>query len=597
MNLFDSIKQTRAQTKLITDSLQDKLNDTIYENAMLRAQSHTKFSEQQNEVKGTSANIKFSKPSILGKSPSTSGTKLYYVTPFPKTRFLPKVVEKHDLTKPVTSHLVPKTQESKVVKNNKLIALGMFKINPTMNSMVDKFVPNKHVKASVRTNLIIVSQSHIITKKYVNSDSNGLSSTGVDNTAKTRRPHPRSNTKNDRVPSTSKSSCINNNKVEVEEHHRNLLLSKNQKHMSSECNNVKLAIRNDISEVVCSMCYPNLFMVRQLGLLQAHDKESEAAHQLRLEVYGNYLEVAFRRNTCFVRNLEGVDLLKGNRTTNLYTINLHEMASASPICLIAHATSTKSCVESINGKRYVLVIVDDYSRYTLVHFLRSKDEAPEVIKTFLKKFQVLLQAPVIIIRTDNGIEFTNQVLKPYFDNVGISHQTSSVRTLQQNGVVERRNRALVEAARTILIFSCALVYNRRTKKIMETMNVTFDELSSMAIKQRSSKPELQGMTTRHISSGLALTYAPLTITSQKLTERELDILFETMYDDYIDGQPLVAPRTAPAGPVNQNLQTPNASTTVEEFASTPTTSSSQSPNFPNTSQDVNELPQQQHVQQ
>ncbi|GKF19820.1 hypothetical protein Tco_0068458 [Tanacetum coccineum] len=54
------------------------------------------------------------------------------------------------------------------------------------------------------------------------------------------------------------------------------------------------------------------------------------------------LEVALRRNTCFVRNLEGVDLLKGNRTTNLYTINLHDMASTSLICLMARATSTKS---------------------------------------------------------------------------------------------------------------------------------------------------------------------------------------------------------------------------------------------------------------
>ncbi|GKA69345.1 retrovirus-related pol polyprotein from transposon TNT 1-94 [Tanacetum coccineum] len=53
-------------------------------------------------------------------------------------------------------------------------------------------------------------------------------------------------------------------------------------------------------------------------------------------------------------------------------------------------------VKSINGKRYILVIVDDYSRYTWVHFLRSKDEAPEVIKNFLKKIQVLLQALVII---------------------------------------------------------------------------------------------------------------------------------------------------------------------------------------------------------
>ncbi|GJS91966.1 hypothetical protein Tco_0774602 [Tanacetum coccineum] len=83
----------------------------------------------------------------------------------------------------------------------------------------------------------------------------------VNNTAKTIRQQPRSNTKNDRVPSASKSSCIKNKEVKVEEHHRNLLLSKNKKHMSSEC-------------------YPNLFMVRRLGLLQAYDRESEAAHQL-----------------------------------------------------------------------------------------------------------------------------------------------------------------------------------------------------------------------------------------------------------------------------------------------------------------------------
>nr|GFD15495.1 integrase, catalytic region, zinc finger, CCHC-type, peptidase aspartic, catalytic [Tanacetum cinerariifolium] len=97
-------------------------------------------------------------------------------------------------------------------------------------------------------------------------------------------------------------------------------------------------------------------------------------------------------------------------------------------------------IASINGKRYVLMIMDDYSRYTWVHSLRSKDEAPEVIITFLKRIMVLLQSPVIIIRIDNGTEFKNQVLKEYFDTVGISHQMSSVRTPQQNGVVERRNR-------------------------------------------------------------------------------------------------------------------------------------------------------------
>nr|GEV24196.1 retrovirus-related Pol polyprotein from transposon TNT 1-94 [Tanacetum cinerariifolium] len=76
----------------------------------------------------------------------------------------------------------------------------------------------------------------------------------VDNTAKTKRPQPRSNTKNDRVPSASKSSCIKNKEVEVEEHHRNLLLFKNKKHMASACNNVKLAIRNGKPEVICAMC-------------------------------------------------------------------------------------------------------------------------------------------------------------------------------------------------------------------------------------------------------------------------------------------------------------------------------------------------------
>ncbi|GKB41661.1 hypothetical protein Tco_0886603 [Tanacetum coccineum] len=114
-------------------------------------------------------------------------------------------------------------------------------------------MPNKPIKASVKTKSITISQPHVITKKDVNSDSNGLSSTGIDNTAKTRMPQPRSNTKNDRVPYASKSSCNKKKKVELDVHPRNLLLSKNKKHMSSECNNIKLAIRNNKSEVVCAM--------------------------------------------------------------------------------------------------------------------------------------------------------------------------------------------------------------------------------------------------------------------------------------------------------------------------------------------------------
>nr|GEW10855.1 hypothetical protein [Tanacetum cinerariifolium] len=89
----------------------------------------------------------------------------------------------------------------------------MFWINPFKSSREEKSVPNK-VRANVRTKPITVSQPHVITKKDVNYDSNGFSSTGVDNTGKTRRTQPRSNTKNDRVPFASKSCCNKNKEVE-----------------------------------------------------------------------------------------------------------------------------------------------------------------------------------------------------------------------------------------------------------------------------------------------------------------------------------------------------------------------------------------------
>ncbi|GKC00422.1 retrovirus-related pol polyprotein from transposon TNT 1-94 [Tanacetum coccineum] len=87
-------------------------------------------------------------------------------------------------------------------------------------------------------------------------------------------------------------------------------------------------------------------------------------------------------------------------------------------------------VESINGKRYILVIVDDYSRFTWVKFLRSKDEAPDAIIKCIKNIQVRLNSTVRNIRTDNGTEFVNQTLCDFNENVSISHQTSVARTPQ-----------------------------------------------------------------------------------------------------------------------------------------------------------------------
>nr|GEV33471.1 hypothetical protein [Tanacetum cinerariifolium] len=657
---------------------------------------------------------------------------------------LPTIGKPNALSNLVTSNSVSTPQEPKSVSNDKVIAPGRFRINPSKTSREEKHVPNT-VSASTRTKPITVSQPHVITKKDVNCNLNGLSSTGVDNT-KTRRPQPRSNTKNDRVPSASKSSQSKNKEAEVEEHHRNLLLSKNNKHISSSCNNIKIDSQDVISKVVYAMCNkflisfnhdkclsknvngkksygknqkakisvkeiqkkyqpkvskPNKvgtheslatpkprkprFLLRWSPTDRLFDQDGKLAISSNSESQydcsngdnacnSNAMEPKIKlfpnstslldRNACFIRNLEGVDLLKGDRSTNLYTINLHEMASASPICLMARSSSTKSwlwhqrlshlnfdtindlarndlvvglpkfkyykehlcpsceqgkskrashppkpipnsrqrlhllhidlCgpirISCINGKWYVLVIVDDYSRYTW--------------------------SPVIIIRTDNDIKFKNQVLKEYFDTVGISHQMSSVQTSQQNRVVERRNRMLVEAARTMLIFSraplflwaeaiatacftqsrsiihrrfnktpyelingrkqdisflhvfdalcypkndrkdirklgakgnigffigysadsCAYrVYNHQTKKIMETMNVSFDELSSMAFEQHSLKLGLNSMTSGQI----------------------------TMYDDYIGGQPLASARTLPPVQEPQDIDELNTNAMID----------------------------------
>ncbi|GJR65059.1 hypothetical protein Tco_0011124 [Tanacetum coccineum] len=226
----------------------------LFDSISLRAQLFDKVSEQKDITKGASVNTKFANQSTKRKPSLQSLNKETVFAIFSKTQIPPKVVETNDLSNPVTSNLVPTTTESKVVTNNNVIAPKMFRINSFKTSREDKFVPVIKVRESVRTNPITASQPHVNTKKHVNSDSNGLFSTGVDNTAKTRRPQPRHNIKNDRVPSASKSSCIKNKEVKVEEHHRNLLLSKNKKHMSSECNNVKLVIRNDKSEVICAMC-------------------------------------------------------------------------------------------------------------------------------------------------------------------------------------------------------------------------------------------------------------------------------------------------------------------------------------------------------
>ncbi|GJR12271.1 retrovirus-related pol polyprotein from transposon TNT 1-94 [Tanacetum coccineum] len=219
------------------------------------------------------------------------------------------------------------------------------------------------------------------------------------------------------------------------------------------------------------------------------------------------LEVAFRKHTCFVRDLDGVDLIKGCRGTNLYTISVEDMMRSSPICLLSKASKNKSwlwhrrlnhlnfgtlndlarkdlvrglprlkfekdhlcsacqlgkskkathkpkmvntimevlytlhmdlCgpmrVQSINRKKYIHVMVDDYSRFTWVKFLRSRGETPEFVVKLIKQLQVCLNRRVRNVRTDNGTEFVNKDLTAYYESVGITHKKTVPRTPQLLG--------------------------------------------------------------------------------------------------------------------------------------------------------------------
>nr|GEW59318.1 retrovirus-related Pol polyprotein from transposon TNT 1-94 [Tanacetum cinerariifolium] len=390
------------------------------------------------------------------------------------------------------------------------------------------------------------------------------------------------------------------------------------------------------------------------------------------QFYDADLEVAFRKSTCYIRDLNGNDLLTGSRGTDLYYITLQDTSSPNPICLMAKATSSQawlwhrrlshlnfdtinllskndiliglpkvkfikdhicsSCelrkakrkyfhtktipsskrqlqllhmdlcgpmrVESINGKKYVLVIVDDYSRYTWTHFLRSKDETPKVLIDFLRLVQRGLYAQVKTVRTDKGTEFLNKTLHAYFATEGIEHQTFVARTPEQNGVVERQNRTLVEAARTmlnaakvplffwaeaiattcftqnrsllisrhektpyhiisgrelsvkvILHFWLSLLHqNKRTRVIVETIHVNFNELPQMVLDHVSSDLVPQCRITALEHHSLSLGPQSQENVPQEAetvaTSNELDWLFSPMFDELLNGSTQVVSKSS-----------------------------------------------------
>nr|GEW90856.1 uncharacterized mitochondrial protein AtMg00810-like [Tanacetum cinerariifolium] len=453
---------------------------------------------------------------------------------------------------------------------------------------------------------------------------------GLLHTARTKRPQPKGNTRNAKVPSASKSSEVKKIVVQI---CLWCVDSGCSKHMTE---NIKLVI-NFVWKFLGTVHFGNDHIVAILGYGDLKWGNITITKVYFVEGLGHNLfsvgqfcdadlEVAFRRNTCFIRDLDGVELLKVNRSTNLYTINLHEMASASPISLMARATPTKSWLWHQRLSHLNFDTINDLAKNDLVsglpkfkyakeHLCASCEQGkskrashpPKPIPNSKQRHHLLHMDLCGPMRVASINEFKNQVLKEYFDSVGITHETFAAKTPQQNGVVKRRNRTLVEAARTMLIFSHASlfiwaeaiatacytqnhsiihrrfnktpyeliqcrkpnisylhvfgalcypkndredigklsakgdigffigysansvayrVYNRGTRKIMETMNVTFNELSAMAFEQNCSRPELQK-----------------------------------------------APRVIPAAHVSQNLQAPTASMSLQDFAPVPTNSS------------------------
>nr|GEZ03640.1 hypothetical protein [Tanacetum cinerariifolium] len=184
------------------------------------------------------------------------------------------------------------------------------------------------------------------------------------------------------------------------------------------------------------------------------------------------LEVAFRQHTCFIRNLDGVDLLTGSRGNNLYTLSLKDMMATSPICLLSKASKTKSWLWHRRSSHLNFGAINHLARQGLV---RGKLQPKADIGIFI------------------GYASTKKAFR---------------------------------------------IYNRRTRRIVKTIHVDFDELTAMAFEQSSSGPALNEMTPATISSGLI--QKPSSSTPYVPPSRnDWDLMFQPMFDELLNPPPSV----------------------------------------------------------
>ncbi|GJS40458.1 integrase, catalytic region, zinc finger, CCHC-type containing protein [Tanacetum coccineum] len=300
---------------------------------------------------------------------------------------------------------------------------------------------------------------------------------------------------------------------------------------------------------------------------KAKDKVSSLGHNLFSvgQFCDGDLEVAFSSNTCYVRNLEGDDLLTGGHDSNLYIISISDMVASSPICLMSKATSTKSC---LNMERITFILLvkggkskkashppklvpSDHSKLELLHMDLC---GPMRVASINGKKYIL-----VIIHTDNGTEFKNATLKAHYEKLGIMQQFSIARTPQQNGVVERRNRTLVEAARTMLIFSkfpeflwaeavatACFTQNRLTSSQLWLLNTTIE-------------PELQQFNNHNSSAEQMNTPS----------KEDLDNLFGPMFEKYYEQKSSDTPIYSAAQPTQVHEDSPSTSSIIVDTHEAP----------------------------
>nr|GFA27625.1 integrase, catalytic region, zinc finger, CCHC-type, peptidase aspartic, catalytic [Tanacetum cinerariifolium] len=302
-------------------------------------------------------------------------------------------------------------------------------------------------------------------------------------------------------------------------------------------------------------------------------------------------EVAFRQHTCFIRNLEGVDLLTGSRGNNLYTLSLGDMMASSPICLLSKASKTKSWL----WHRHL-----SHLNFSAINYLARQDNGTEFVNRTLRKYYQQAEAVATTCYTQNrSIVHLRHGKTPYELLHGILPDLSFLYVF---GALcyptnDSENLGKLKPKADIGIFigyaltkKAFWIYNRHTRRIIETIHVDFDELTAMASKQSSSGLVLHEMTPATISSGLVLhEMTPATISSGlvpkptsstpiiPLPRNDWDLLFQPLFDELLTPPPSVDPSAPEVIALSAEVIAPKpiestdspSSTTVDQDAPSP----------------------------